>query len=208
MISNYEITKQKAQKAFLKYDQEKMIDKFSLEAQTAYLYLTFLGHRYRIDRKTGYLEWSEDDFVNCIEADFNEAMTIYDLLCDSKELCCASGEYVRLKSLSGLQSGSKRLGDGLLNGTEKIFDHKEAELSTVCERLGGVKAGLGDVAYEIPVFDFLKCRIQFWSSDEEFEAALHVFMDKNILQFLRYETIWYLQSHLLKRLQEEMNENI
>lgn len=204
MISNYELTKQRVQKEFLKYDQEKMINKFSLNAQEIYLYLTFLGHRYRIDRKTGYVEWSEDDFQHCTEADFNEAMTIYDLLCDSKEHCMASGEYVHLKSLSGLQSGSKRLGDGLLDGKEALFDHKEAELSGACERLGGVRAGIGDVAYEIPVFDFLKCRIQFWNSDEEFPAFFHVFMDKNILQFLRYETVWYVQSHLLKRLQEEM----
>ncbi len=204
MISNYELTKQRVQKEFLKYDQEKMINKFSLNAQEVYLYLTFLGHRYRIDRKTGYVEWSEDDFQNCTEADFNEAMTIYDLLCDSKEHCLASGEYVHLKSLSGLQSGSKRLGDGLLDGKEALFDHRETELSGACERLGGVRAGIGDVAYEIPVFDFLKCRIQFWNSDEEFPASFHVFMDKNILQFLRYETVWYVQSHLLKRLQEEM----
>ena len=203
-ISNYEITKKRVQGEFVKYDQEQMIQKFSLKADENYLYINFLGHFYRIHRKTGLLEWSEDDFVTCIEGDFNEALTIYDLLCDSKENCCASGDYINLLSLSALQSSYKKLGDGLFDGKDRIFDHKEKQLSKVCEKLGGVKAGKGDVAYEIPLFDFVSCRIQFWNSDEDFDAQLQVFMDKNILQFMRYETVWYAQSHLMKRLTEEM----
>ena len=141
--------------------------------------------------------------MTCTEGDFNEALTIYDLLCDSKENCQAAGDYINLKSLSALQASSKKLGDGLSDGKGKIFDHKDALLSRVCEKLGGIKAGKGDVAYEIPMFDFVSCRIQFWNSDEDFDASLQVFMDKNILQFMRYETVWYAESHLIKRLTEE-----
>ena len=202
-VSNYEITKRRVQGEFLKYDQEKMIQKFNLDFDENYLYIKFIGHLYRIDRKTGYLEWSEDGFVTCTEGDFNEALTIYDLLCDSKENCQAAGDYINLKSLSALQASSKKLGDGLSDGKGKIFDHKDALLSRVCEKLGGIKAGKGDVAYEIPMFDFVSCRIQFWNSDEDFDASLQVFMDKNILQFMRYETVWYAESHLIKRLTEE-----
>lgn len=203
-VSNYEITKKRVQKDFLKYDQEKMIQKFSLEADEEYLYINFISHLYRIHRKTGYLEWSEDDFQTCTEGDFNEALTIYDLLCDSKENCKVSGEYINLQSLSALQSSSKKLGDGLFHGKDIIFDHKEELLCKACEKLGGVKAGKGDVAYELPLFDFLPCRIQFWNSDEEFEANLQVFMDKNVLDFIRYETVWYAVGHLMKRLTEEL----
>ena len=89
---------------------------------------------------------------------------------------------------------------------KRIFDHKEELLSRVCERLGGTNAGKGDVAYEIPLFDFLPCRIQFWNSDEEFDAQLQIFMDKNILDFIRYETVWYAVGHLIKRLTEEMKK--
>ena len=205
-LSNYEITKRRVQGDFLKYDQENMIRKFSLQYDESYLYITFLGHLYRIHRKNGYLEWSEDDFATCTEGDFNEALTIYDLLCDSKEHCCAAKEYINLNSLSCLQSGSKKLGEGLFHGKDKIFDHKEEVLCRVCEKLGGVKNGKGDVAYEIPLFEFLCCRVQFWNSDEEFEAQLQVFLDKNILDFMRYETVWYAVSHLLKRLTEEMEK--
>lgn len=203
-ISNYEITKRRVQKDFLKYDQEKMIEKFSLQFDEHYLYVQFIGHLYRIDRQTGLLEWSEDEFKTSVEGDFNEALTIYDLLCDSKEHCHKSGDFINLKSLSALQSSSKNLGDGLFFGKEKLFDHKEEVLCHACEKLGGIKAGKGDVAYEIPLFDFVSCRIQFWNSDEEFEAQLQIFLDKNILEFIKYETVWYAVSHLIKRLTEEL----
>lgn len=203
-ISNYEITKRRVQKDFLKYDQEKMMQKFSLKADENYLYITFIGHSYRICRKSGYLEWSEDNFVTCVEGDFNEALTIYDLLCDSKENCHAANDFINLNSLSTLQSSSKKLGDGLFHGEDKIFDHKDRLFGKVCEKLGGIKAGKGDVAYELPLFDFLPCRIQFWNSDDEFDAQLQIFMDKNVLKFIRYETVWYAVSHLMKRLTEEM----
>ena len=60
------------------------------------------------------------------------------------------------------------------------------------------------MAYEIPLFDFLKCRIQFWNSDEDFDAQMQIFMDKNILDFIRYETVWYAVGHLMRRLTEEL----
>ncbi len=203
-ISNYEVTKRRVQSEFLKYDQEKMIRKFALDFDENYLYIRFIGHLYRIHRNTGFLEWSEDDFKTCVEADFNEALTIYDLLCDSKEYCHATGEYTNLKSLSSLQSGSKKLGDGLFENPWKAFDHKEAALCRACEKLGGNKKGKGDVAYELPLFEFLPCMIQFWNSDEEFAASLQLFFDKNILDFIRYETVWYAANHLMKRLKEEV----
>ena len=203
-VSNYEITKHRVQGDFLKYDQEKMIRKFALKHDEHYLYIKFVGHLYRINRANGLLEWSEDEFRTCVEGDFNEALTIYDLLCDSKENCTASGEYVNLQSLSALQSSSKKLGDGLFHGKDKVFDHKEKKLSEICEKLGGKKAGKGDVAYEIPLFDFLKCRIQFWNSDEDFDAQMQIFVDKKILDFIRYETVWYAVGHLMKRLTEKL----
>lgn len=203
-ISNYEISKRRVQGEFLKYDQEKMIQKFALRFDENYLYINFIGHLYRINRHTGLVEWSEDDFVTCVEGDFNEALTIYDLLCDSKDECQAANDYINLRSLSSIQGCAKSLGDGLFHGKDKVFDHKEDFLSKICEKLGGKKAGKGDVAYEIPLFDFLKCRIQFWNSDEDFDAQLQILVDKNILDFIRYETVWYAVGHLMRRLTEEL----
>lgn len=202
-VSNYEITKQRVQKEFLKYDQEEMIRKFSLKADENYLYLKMLNRPYRISRLTGLAEWSEDDFESCVEAGFNDALTIYDLLCDSKPYCRASGKFVNLKSLSSLQSGSKKLGDGLFKDAE-LFDHKESLLSTACEKMGGMRGGKGDVSYDLPLFEFLPCRIEFWNSDEEFPASFQMFFDGNVLDFIRYETVWYAVMYLWDRLEQEM----
>ena len=68
-ISNYEIMKKQMSGEFVKYDQEKMIRKFSLPADGDFIYIRFVGRDYRIDRKTGAVEWSEDGFATAAEAD-------------------------------------------------------------------------------------------------------------------------------------------
>jgi len=58
------------------------------------------------------------------------------------------------------------------------------------------------VAYEIPMFDFLFCRLQFWNSDEEFGPSLQIFLDKNILDYMHYETVWFAVGHLIRSLEK------
>lgn len=206
-MSNYEIMKRKMQKEFLKYDQEKMIRKFRLKYDSDYLFINFLGRKYRIHRKDGKIRWSDDDFLTSEEAEYNEAMTIYDVLCYSKDDCSTTGEVVNMKSLSAIQGGSVALGNGLFDETEKLFDHNDAALAQACERLHGVKVRKGDVSYRIPMFEFLPVIFQFWNSDEEFPASLQLFVDKNILDYMHYETVWFAMSHLLKRIKEELQHS-
>ena len=42
--------------------------------------------------------------------------------------------------------------------------------------------------------------LRFWESDEEFPASLQIFVDKNILDFMHYETLMFAVTHLLNRL--------
>ena len=102
--SNYEITKEKMAKHFLDFDQGTMISRMHLRYDSRYLYIRFVGRWYRIDRSSGLVQWSEDGFRHGIEGDFNEAMSIYDLLCCSKEGCCLAGEFVKLRN------GTKKYG--------------------------------------------------------------------------------------------------
>ena len=85
--SNYELTKRRMQGHFLDFDQNTMIRRFGLQHDAEYLYIRFVGRLYRIDRKTGRVQWSWDDFCHGIDGSFHEAMSIYDLLCCSKEGC-------------------------------------------------------------------------------------------------------------------------
>lgn len=48
--SNYELMRDLMEKEFLKYDQQKMIDKFHLKNSEQYLYLNFVGRECRIGR--------------------------------------------------------------------------------------------------------------------------------------------------------------
>ena len=82
--NNYLIQAGQAKKRFLTYDQEKLIAKFRLKFDTDYLYVNLLCKQYRIDRKTGDMEyrcggsWLDGN-------SFEEVMTVLDLLCDSRD---------------------------------------------------------------------------------------------------------------------------
>lgn len=203
--SNYEIMKRQMQKEFLKHDQEKMIQKFHLESDTNSIFIRFVSKDYRIDRKDGTVSGSGDHLRTFQEAGYNEAMTIYDVLCYSRDDCCLSGEFVNMQSLSSVMAGNaSSVGGGLFSGKVFRFDHREEALSAACQSLGGVKAGRGDVAYQLPLFDFLPVIFQFWNSDEEFPPSLQFFTDKNMLEYMHYETVWFAMSHLLERIEENM----
>ena len=57
---NYQIMFERTRASFLKYDQEKMIERFQLNADERYLYLTFVARPYRIERATGAMEYRKD----------------------------------------------------------------------------------------------------------------------------------------------------
>ena len=62
----------------------------------------------------------------------------------------------------------------------------------------------GDVAYQLELFLFLPVVLRFWESDDEFPASLQVLVDRNILEYMHYETVMFAIGHLLQRVEEEM----
>ena len=202
--SNYDITKIEMRESFLSYDQEEMIRRFSLAHDAKYLYLRLMGRDYRIDRRDGSVTWTDGAHPEPMDAGFNEVMPIYDVLCYSRPDCHLSGEFVNMRSLSTIQGG--RPGNDMFSRMGRKLDQKDAALSRACEKLGGFKVGKGDVAYELPLFDFLPVRIQFWNSDDEYPASLQLFWDKNVLQYMHFETVAFVAGHVVARLTEETNE--
>ena len=193
MANNYETMKLQMRDEFLKYDQAAMIEKFGLRSDDENLYITFFGTEYAVDRNTGDVRSQRG------EAGYNEAMTIYDVLCYSKPHCKAS------RRMATIQGGSmKREGDGLFGRYEAEFDQKDETLSAACAKLGGVPEGKGDVAYRIPMFPFLDVMLQYWDSDDEFPASLQLFVDDKTIDFMLYETVWFALSHMLERIEELM----
>lgn len=203
-ISNYEKMKNEMAGAFLQHDQERMIRKFGLEHDGVFLYLCCLNRSYRIDRRTGQVSWSKDDFRTEEKADYNEAMTLYDVLCCSEEDCCPAREWVNVKSLSSVRGGNLKKGGDFFHNAGKYFEGRTDALNRACGKLGGKRIEKGDVAYELQLLPFLSVIVCFWDSDEEFPESLQILVDKNILKYMHYETVMFAISHLLKRLKEEM----
>lgn len=198
-MSNYEITKRQMAQKFATYDQKEIIRRFHLDSSKEWIDIRFLTRPYQISRSSGTIYRIEHDVST--EAGFNEAMTIYDVLSRTAEDFTLSGEFVPISGLTKAANAPGKSGNLFLQETQ-LFDHKERELSRACEQLGGEKFGKGDVAYRLPLFDFLPVAIQFWSSDDEFPASLQLLWDQNTLRMMHYETVWYAAGFLLDSLAE------
>lgn len=200
--SNYDVMKEEMQKKFMKYDQEKMIRKFDLKFDIQYLYVQFVGREYRINRDDGKVQWIMTN-GSPADASYDEAMSIYDVLCGAKEDAHLSNEFTTLDSLPGIVRGIG-LDNKLFQKEAQSFIHRMNELSAACEALGGIREKKGDVSYRIPAFPFLPVILRFWEPDEDFPASLQFLWDKNILDYMHYETTFYVVNQILYRLQEIM----
>lgn len=204
-VSNYENMRDQMRGEFIKYNQTKMIRKFSLKNDEYYLYLDFVLRHYRINRSSGVVEWSEDHFENCVEADYNESMTIYDVLCYSKDNCSLSGNYCPVNMLKGIVK-SAAPGGNMFQKSADSFNGKLKELKAACSILGEKADMKGDVAAKLYPFSFLPIILQYWEADDEFPANLKFMFDENIMEYMHYETIFFMMGHIVGRIKEIMDE--
>lgn len=200
-MDNYDLQVDIGKQIFLEYDQEMMIQKFGLEADESWIYLTYLNTPCRISRESGGIEECNcDEWREC--RDFSTVMTIYDLLCYHKgetapvlfHKWCAVGTFV----VTGVTQT-----EGFTRKYAKLFDGHLDVLKAACESLGGIlqppMAG-ADMTCLIPVTPFFPILLQFWEGDEEFSPKLLILWDRNANQFMHFETTFYLQGDLLERL--------
>lgn len=203
---NYEQMRNQMRTHFLDFDQQEMIRKFRLAHDDGFLYIRFLSRMYRIGRGDGIVEWSDDGFRTCTEGDYSESMTIYDVLCCSEPDCALSGEFAPSRSLKGIvQTLSSAGGGSMFDPSAQAFDRNPEGLARACARIGGIPCGRGDVAFQIPLFDFMPLRFSFWQSDEDFPAEINLLWDTNVLAFMHYETLWFAAGHMMHRLRELMD---
>ena len=192
MADNYKIQFQNAQKFFLTYDQEKLIQKFGLHADEAYLYLTMFRTRYRIDRETGSFQRYQTTWQDANT--FGEVMTALDILCDSKDDRFLTGRWV------STQHFGKHIHTGLLepeyDALADAFDKAPGAFGKACRALGGHSITGGDEAWAVEVMDGLEIGIIFWHADEEFPAQLRFYWDENAPMYLKYETMHYTLGYL------------
>ena len=200
-MDNYDLQVDMGKKLFLAYDQQRLIRKFSLEADAQHLYLTYLNIPCRIDRKTGSIaEFDGNSWQEC--RNFSTVMTIYDLLCYHKgevapmlsQQWCTVGNFV----VTGVTNT-----DTFTGVYAKRFDGHLDQLKHAAQKLGGVvetqMAG-ADLTCRFAVTPFFPVLLQFWEGDEEFPPKLLLLWDRNTDQFLHFETTFYLQGDLLERI--------
>ena len=199
---NYALQVQQAKRYFLKYDQQALIRKCSLKWDETYMYLSLFGVLYRLNRENGDLERREGEAWK----DGNshaEVMTLLDLICDSRENRFVTGRWRSMESF-GLMFHQNLLQDKKDPWAER-FDRDPEGFRNACENLGGTPIPGGDLSFAIPIFEKLCVGIQFWHGDEEFHPRLRYLWDENALMYLKYETMYYAVSLLLRRIGEEMD---
>ena len=206
--SNYDAQVDIGRRIFLEYDQEQLIRKYGLESDENHIFLTYLNTPFRISRVTGQIdEWRTDGWEEC--RNFGTVMTVYDLLCYHQgpnppalyHQWCTVGTFV-VTGVTDTGTFTKKYA--------ALFDGHTEKLCAACQALGGVpETGRirADVAYQIPVTNFFPVLLQFWEGDEEFPPKLQLMWDRNAMQFLHFETTFYLQGDLAERLQEFIIHN-
>ena len=195
--NNYLMQAQQAKRHFLTYDQGKLIAKFNLTADEAFLYVKLLCKQYRLDRKTGDLfrregvHWQDGN-------SFEEVMTLLDLLCDSRDDRHLSGRWRSMQSF-GLEFHQNLL-ENRRDGLADYFDTQPEKLRQACLALNAEPIPGGDMGYAVELFDGLKIGILFWAGDEEFTPRFRYLWDENADQYIRYETMFYAVDVLRQRL--------
>ena len=203
--SNYDLQADLARKLFLTYDQTGLIRKYDLRSDDRWIYMDYLNIPSRIGRADGRI-WQRrgDQWVEC--RDFSTVMTVYDLLChhrgEQAPKCtgqwCAVGHFV-VTGVTDTGAFTKKYA--------ARFDGRLEEVKAACAALGGVahKSVAGaDITCIFPVTPWFPVMLQFWASDEEFPAALKLLWDRASMDFLHFETTFYLQGDLLERLWEQL----
>lgn len=197
---NYAIASAQARKLFMNYDQEQLAKKLNAGLDADYLYTKMFSEPYRIHRRTGDIsrfhvgQWVDGN-------SFEEALTLLDLVCDSREERFLRGSWKDLKDF-GMQFHRN-----LMERRDPLaerFERESDRFAAACQKLGGEKYPHGDVAYSIEIFEGLRILVQLWFGEEEFPPQLRWLWDENARMYLKYETMYYAINLLLKRLEENM----
>ena len=189
-----------ARELFLKWNQEKIILKYRLRADEKYLYISFLGLPYRIERASGIAECMEGEPR---EADFSEALSIYDYLCRENALPGLSGRLMHVNSLRNAAKSSPNDTAYHRKWALKFQEHMPA-LRQAAGETGIADFPQGDIACMFTVFDGFTAVFQFWEGDEEFPPSVRFLWDENTPDYLKYETTYYVMGCFLRLLDQKI----
>lgn len=198
-MNNYELSRERAQAYFLHFDQEMIIRNWDLQQDADWIYVDFFGRPYAICRKTGRIlrRWSLE------QADYSEALSIFDLLCHEGENKRLSHEFAPVNSLN-CRTRAVGVGTDFHGKIAQCFDRDPDAFCKACEAMGAEQVSMGDIGFQFPVFQEITVILKFYHADEDFPASLTLLWDTNMLQFAFYETVFYMAGVLLSTIADEM----
>ena len=144
-MDNYEVSRDRAQRYFLSFDQEKLLNTWHLRHNDAFIYTDFLGQGYRICRTTGEVFYHKDGK----QADFNVVLSIFDLLCHEGTGKCISGRFAPVNSLKG-RGAVVGVGTAFHGKAAAKFDRDPEGFKKACLESGGTEISLGDAGFSFP----------------------------------------------------------
>lgn len=201
LFASHEALAEQWRTAFSEYDPLRISRILHLETDRNHLYISYFQRPYRLRLKDGILEKRAQDNWSC-ELYFNEAMSIYHLLHYTKDLPSNSGIWVPNTSLKGAGVHSRSLYDPLLPPFAARFSGKILLLESACKRLGGIRLSRGDISYQFTAFPRVPLQLIFWDADEDFPAQIQILFDRQVTDFVHFETTGCIISDLLELLEE------
>lgn len=199
-MDNYTKMLEDAKRRFLTYNREVLLQNPGVRPWHKGVQTTFLGRPVFCDCQTGAIITEEGK-----ECDFSQVLSVLDYICDRKSCAKASEKYCPIGSLPGVFVGGSGLSMGFEDLAKTIENDPEA-FQKACESLGGEETGAGDMGYKVHIFPDLCMELKFYFADEEFAPQLTFLWDSNILQFVRYETVYYIAGCLCRELRFRMGE--
>ena len=196
--NNYELSRDRAQAYFLGFDQMEAVRQWNLKHDETHLFAELFGREYAICRKTGQVRrcWTGE------QANYAEVLSLFDLLCHEGGEKRLAREFAPVNSLNGRPVAG--VGTDFHGASATRFDRDVEGFCRGCRELGGIPVDLGDYGFRFRVFGEMEVILKFYRADEDFPASLTLLWDKNTLQFVYYETVFYLAGCLLAAVEEKM----
>ena len=194
-MNNYETMLAAARRRCAGYDMAALAAKPGVEETPEYLKTCFLGQEVLVSKADAAVT------VDGKQANFEQGLSIYDWLCDRKPDAVASGRFCPVSSLDRVYVS----GSGLSMQMPKlsVCIHEDPErFRAGLAAMGAEEIPLGDLGWRLDIFPGLPMCMKFYFGDDEFPPQLSLLWDQNSLQFVRYETLYYIAGCLHERLKE------
>ena len=191
---------EQAKPLFAKYDQDAIISRLNLEHNENSIYICILSEKYTLNRNTYDVIDSDGNLASC-----SAHLCIYDAICRYDTPPIPTNKFFPVNSLGNMvHPGVEQ--ERLLSQYAKCFEDNLDKLEKYLKSIGGIAYPVGDIAYTINLFDFLKVCIQLWRSDEEYPPTLQVLWEETTLHHLKYEVVWYACGFMLDKIKQVITE--